>query len=252
MAKSKEIELGDGTLIPIIYEDRSVLAIDKPAGWMLAPESWDRTGRNLNLALISSIQGRDYWAQSRNLKFLRFVHRLDAETTGVLLLAKNMGALRALSELFENDRVEKVYLAAVDGIPGKPEWISQQALEPDPGMSGRMRVATGKWNAAAEGPQPKSAETHFRVLQTGSDKALVEARPLTGRTHQIRVHLAAAGCPVAGDPLYGRRPGRKPGRVEAIGLRAVRMEYVDPFTKRKVWIEAPAETFAREYGFRLG
>ena len=83
MASPKEIELPDGTVIPILYEDRAVFAIDKPGGWLLAPESWDRTSRNLHLALMSAIHAGDYWARSRQLKFLRFVHRLDADTSGV-------------------------------------------------------------------------------------------------------------------------------------------------------------------------
>jgi len=101
MAKPKAIELADGTSIPILYEDRSVLAIDKPAGWLLAPDFWDKTGRNLQLALQSSIQAGDFWARSRNLKFLRFVHRLDEDTTGVLLLVKSVGAVPAYSALFD-------------------------------------------------------------------------------------------------------------------------------------------------------
>ena len=82
MAKPDYIELGRDLCIPILYEDRSVLAIDKPAGWMLAPNTWDRTGRNLQLALESSVREGEYWARSRNLKFLRFLHRLDADTSG--------------------------------------------------------------------------------------------------------------------------------------------------------------------------
>src|SRR5512146_1142196 len=101
MANASEIELGDGTRIRILYEDRSVLAIDKPPGWMLAPSSWDRTGRNLQRALESGVAARDFWARSRNLRYLRFVHRLDAETSGVLLLAKSVGALKAYQQMFE-------------------------------------------------------------------------------------------------------------------------------------------------------
>src|ERR1700722_17317641 len=106
MAKPKIIELNDGEIvITILYEDRSVLGLDKPAGWMLAPDSWDQTGRNLHLALQSSLTARAFWASSRSLKFLRFVHRLDAETTGVTLFAKNPGVLRAYSRLFEDRHV---------------------------------------------------------------------------------------------------------------------------------------------------
>src|SRR5213593_2527572 len=102
MAKTSYIELGSGEQIPILYEDRSVLAIDKPRGWMLVPFSWQRTDRNLQAALSSSIAAKDFWARSRNIRFLRFVHRLDAETTGVLLFAKSPGATKSYSRLFES------------------------------------------------------------------------------------------------------------------------------------------------------
>src|ERR1700684_4559231 len=139
MAKPKNIELGKGEMIiPILYEDRSVLALDKPAGWMLAPDSWDETGRNLQLALHSSINPGDFLAGSRNLKFLRFIHRLDAETSGVTLFAKSSGVLRAYSELFEERRIEKYYLTVVHGVPKEAQWTCNFALAPDPAMKGRM------------------------------------------------------------------------------------------------------------------
>ena len=117
MAKPNQIELPTGERIPILYEDRSVLAIDKPAGWMLVPFSWQKTSRNLQAALTSSIGAGDFWARSRGLKYLRFVHRLDADTSGVLLLAKSPGAVNSLGALFEGRRMEKVYLAVVRGAP---------------------------------------------------------------------------------------------------------------------------------------
>jgi 23S rRNA-/tRNA-specific pseudouridylate synthase len=90
----------------------------------------------------------------------------------------------------------------------------------------------------------KSAETEFKVLQTSGKYTLVEARPLTGRTHQIRVHLAESGCPIVEDELYGRRERDLP-----MGLRAVRLAFVNPFTKQRVDIQAPRENFLREFGF---
>lgn len=241
MAKAWEIELGDGTCIPVLYEDRSVMAIDKPAGWMLAPDAWDETGRNLQLALASAVREGVFWARSRNLKYLRFVHRLDAEASGVLLLAKSPGALQAYSELFELRRVEKIYLAVVQGVPSAPEWVCHDKLAPDPRRKGRMKIdASG---------QSKEAETRFHLLQAARKYALVEARPLTGRTHQIRVHLAAAGHPVAGDTLYG--PDQKGSRRPKLALRAVSLAYRDPFQQQRVRIEAPFFEFARRHGFDL-
>ncbi len=99
MPKTNFIELEDCEPIPILYEDRSVIAIDKPPGWMLIPHSWQKTTRNLQAAIASSIAGRDFWARSRSLKFLRHVHRLDADTSGVLLFAKSFGAVQNYYDL---------------------------------------------------------------------------------------------------------------------------------------------------------
>ncbi|HKI71803.1 MAG TPA: RluA family pseudouridine synthase [Verrucomicrobiae bacterium] len=245
MARPKAIELPDGTIIPILYEDRAVIAIDKPAGWILAPESWDRTSRNLHLALISGVKGGDFWARSRNLKFLRFVHRLDADTSGVLLLVKNPGAARAYSRLFATRRVEKIYLAVVQGLPKQQDWVCRLKLAPRRDEAGRMK---------ADRRRGKEAETLFRVLQTNRDSTLVEARPLTGRTHQIRVHLAESGHPVLGDVLYGpvsdnRQPATGNRPLASLALRAVSLAYHDPFHKRTLRIDAPAAEFCQRFGF---
>lgn len=255
MAKTDSIELtrsGEIERIPILYEDRSVLAIDKPPGWMLVPAHWRRTERNLQAAIESSIAGRDFWSRSRNLKFLRYVHRLDAETSGVLLLAKSPGAVDAYGDLFESRKVEKVYLAVVHGEPRQSEWVCTLKLSATDSASGRVKV---------DSRRGREAETCFRVLQARDDPALgqlalVEARPLTGRTHQIRVHLAQSGHPVMGDRLYGR--GQKAGSLLPgltrfpLGLRAACLSYVDPFQKRRVRIEAPMKEFAEAFGFGVG
>src|SRR5579864_2302812 len=111
MARPNSIELPDCKPMPILYEDRAALAIDKPRGWMLVPHTWQRTARNLQAAITSSITGGDFWARSRGLKFLRYVHRLDADTSGVLLFAKSIGAVDSLGDMFESRRMEKMYLA---------------------------------------------------------------------------------------------------------------------------------------------
>lgn len=237
MAKPSFIELPGTEPIPILYEDRAVLAIDKSRGWMLVPFSWQRTGRNLQAAITSSIAARDFWASSRGLKFLRFVHRLDAETSGILLFAKSQGALDAYSELFEQRRMEKTYLAVVAGAPPQPEWTCHLKLTPDSNRPGRMRV---------DARHGKEAETRFRVLQRSGGKSLLEARPRTGRTHQIRVHLLESGYPVVGDAFYGRASDGF-----ELGLRAVRLAFTDPFTRRRVEIRAPTEGFCREYEFDI-
>lgn len=237
VAKPNFIDLPGVAPISILYEDRSVLAIDKPRGWMLVPHSWQKTNWNLQAAIVSSISAGDFWARSRNLKFLKFVHRLDAETTGILLFAKSQGAVDSISDLFETRKMEKTYLAVVAGSQPQDEWTCRLKLGPAPGQIGRMTV---------DEQMGKEAETYFRVLQRRERLALVEARPLTGRTHQIRIHLAESGCPCVGDDTYGRgRDGFK------LGLRAARLAYPDPFTRRRVEIRAPCEEFCREYGFDI-
>jgi 23S rRNA pseudouridine1911/1915/1917 synthase len=234
------VELGDGTRIAVLYEDRSVLALDKPPGWMLVPYSWQKTSLNLQAALISSIAAGQFWARSRGIKFLRHIHRLDAGTTGVLLFAKSRGALDTFGDLFESRRMEKVYLGVVRGEPKQPAWVCKLKLAPDPRRIGRHCV---------DARHGKESETHFKRIECRGGCSLIEARPVTGRTHQIRVHLAEAGLPIVGDELYGPVPPGKRGGGESIALRAVSLAYTDPFTRRHVSIQAPTAAFLAQHGF---
>jgi 23S rRNA pseudouridine1911/1915/1917 synthase len=235
MAKPNSIELPDCKPIPILHEDRTVIAIDKPRDWMLLPVSWQNTGHNLQAAINSSIAARDFWARSRGLKFLRYVHRLDGDTSGVLLFAKSVGALEAYSEMFESRRMEKNYLAVTAVEPRETEWTCRLALTPDPQRIGRIIV---------DEHAGKASETYFRVLEKIPGLVLIECNPVTGRTHQIRVHLAESGCPIVSDELYGRQTGKL-----EFGLRAVWLAYNDPFTKKRVEIHAPVKYFLKDYGF---
>lgn len=246
MKKPDSIELPDDTVIPILYEDRSVLAIDKPAFWMLIPYSWQRTDRNLQAALVSSLAANHFWARSRGITFLRYLHRLDAETTGILLFAKSRGALDAYGDLFESRRMNKTYLAVVRGIPKEAEWTCCLKLGPDRAHVGRMKV---------EARDGKDAETRFRVVESrggngAQPRSLLEAHPLTGRTHQIRVHCAQSGHPILGDQLYGAATPTPPSEYP-MALRAVSLSYADPFTRRRVCIEAPREQFLAAYRFKV-
>jgi 23S rRNA-/tRNA-specific pseudouridylate synthase len=143
--------------------------------------------------------------------------------------------------------MEKRYLAVVHGMPKRTEWTCREPIGPDPHQIGRMKL---------DPRHGKEAETHFKVLQTGAGTSLLEARPVTGRTHQIRVHLLAAGHPVVGDELYGPEAkaasaGKKPPGAMRLGLRSVFLGYTDPFSRRRVQIKAPAEELLRAFGFEM-
>jgi 23S rRNA-/tRNA-specific pseudouridylate synthase len=128
--------------------------------------------------------------------------------------------------------MEKVYLAVTERAPNETAWTCRLSLAPDPKQIGRI--------IADERGKP--AETEFRVVTSARGRHLIEARPYTGRQHQIRVHLAQSGCPIGGDDLYGGGKGD-------LALRAVGLAYRDPFTRRFVAIRAPTEEFMAAHGF---
>ncbi len=234
MAKTDHVELPGGIQVPILYEDRGVIALDKPAGWMLGPEDEEHARRNLHLALMAGIEEGAWWARCRNLRFIRFVHRLDAPTTGILLMVKSQGAIRPYTELFASREVEKTYLAVTEGVPTEERWRCQLPLGPVPEEPGKHRV---------DKLEGKEADTGFVRLETRGNRALVEAHPHTGRTHQIRLHLRAAACPVVGDYLYGDPD------PAGMALRAVALRYRDPFSGKPVRIRANDLEFRRRFGF---
>ncbi len=212
-----------------------MLVLDKPAGWIVAPDDWYNTRRNLTLAIRSSLENGDWWAKSRSLRFLRIIHRLDAESSGLLLCVKNPGAVDAYGALFETREVNKVYWAVVEGALPGTEWVRRDSFSPVPNRTGVFRIIS------SEG---RDAETWFRLLAQEGGLSLIEARPSTGRTHQIRLHLLASGLPVIGDELYGRE------HPEGLALRGMELAYSDPFTKERIIIRARPGNFVGRYGIR--
>lgn len=237
------IEIPEAKLvIPILFENRSIIAIDKPAGWLLAPSHWKNTSRNLQRTLELSILARDFWARSRNLKYIRFLHRLDAETSGVLLLVKNPGAIPAYNKLFAKGLIEKYYAAVVHGVPQWKTFPCRLSISQSPDNPTKMRINK---------KHGKFAETIFTVVATRADKTLLIAQPLTGRTHQIRVHLTALGLPILGDKLYGEKDTSSQKQNHTIALRACRVRFKDPFENKLLDIQAPMQDFLSKYGFEL-
>ncbi len=170
-------------LPPVIYEDDFMLAFDKPSGLLVAPDRWDKKRVNL-MALVHDQLGH----QVAN------VHRLDADTSGILLCAKTKPALDYLSGQFQSKTVEKKYLALVVGSPVEDNFVVDRPIREDEHQPGRMRVVP---------KAGKASVTEFRVLERFGRFSWLECRPLTGRTHQLRVHLAASKFPILNDPFYG-------------------------------------------------
>ncbi|MGB0579008.1 MAG: RluA family pseudouridine synthase [Limisphaerales bacterium] len=237
MPRNPEIRL-PGLRIPILFEDRAILAIDKPVGWQLAPEFARRISQNLHALLMGSVVAGDQWARSRNIRFVRYVHRLDAPTSGVLLLARNKGAVAPLSQCFSHGATRKIYLAAVKGKPERETWTSRLALLPLDKKSGKVRPHKR---------DGKAAETQFQLIAHENGQSLIACEPVSGRTHQIRVHLAEAGYPILGDPLYHRNKHIQ--HDDLLGLRAVSLSLTHPFTKKRIQIDAPWDRFAKTFGF---
>lgn len=239
-------------LPPILFEDDTMIAFDKPSGLLIAPDRWDKQRENL-MGLVHARYGHG----------VANVHRLDADTSGLLLCAKTKPALDFLSGQFQSKTVAKKYTALVVVLPIEqamkvikpvrdeagmlPESFAVDlALGEDERQPGRMRVFKGRGG--------KACVTEFRVLERFGRFALLDCLPLTGRTHQIRVHLAAAGAPILNDPFYGD-PGiklllselkhRYKGRDEEkpllgrLALHASELTLKHPVTREPVTLQAP-------------
>ncbi len=211
----------------VLYRDGLMLVIDKPAGLPVHANPGARKGEG-----GPSLE--DYFHQ------LRFglprdpalAHRLDRDTTGCLVLGRHPKALRKLHKLFFEGRIDKTYWAICRGVPDKLSGTIDAALKKGTERAGwKMRVA-------ADGDESAMASvTTYRTLKTKEGLSFIEAKPKTGRTHQIRVHLASIGAPILGDPLYGDLS--KDERAGPVMLHARRI--VVPISKNKdpVTVEAP-------------
>ncbi|MRR54282.1 MAG: RluA family pseudouridine synthase [Deltaproteobacteria bacterium] len=167
----------------ILYEDDEVVGICKPAGF-----NSQRTPYQLKGTVEYAIGV--YLKCAAHGDPVRIIHRLDRGTSGVMLFPKNRAAAARLSRLLKEGRVEKRYLALVGGSPPAGEWLVDQPI---------AKVGSARYGVARPG---KEAQTGFRLVAQGEGAALLEARPLTGRTHQIRVHLEHCGLPIVGDSTY--------------------------------------------------
>jgi 23S rRNA pseudouridine1911/1915/1917 synthase len=204
----------------VVYEDSDLAIIDKPFGIVTHPGAGNRGGTLASGLLhrwptIRGVGQEDRWG---------IVHRLDRDTSGLLIIALTGDSYEALSTAIRRREVTREYLGLVNGVPGSPSGTIDAPINRDPRRPTRMRID-------ADG---RSAVTHYRVEQQWAKQALLRVTLETGRTHQIRVHLASIGLPVAGDRVYGSAPF-----THRLFLHATRLAFSHPRTGRDMEAESP-------------
>ncbi|SFH78422.1 RluA family pseudouridine synthase [Modicisalibacter xianhensis] len=207
----------------VLVEGPGWLVINKPSGLAV------HGGSGVKIGLIEALR-----QVREDLDFLELVHRLDRDTSGCLLLAKSRQALLTLNNALKQRQMDKQYLALVQGRwPARRDYVSARLDRFEAG-NGERRVRVD--------PQGKVSRTRFAVRETFSHATLIEAEPITGRTHQIRVHAAHAGYPLLGDDKYGTREGQRLAArfgLERLFLHAVALTFPEPDSGRPVHVKAP-------------
>ncbi len=202
--------------LQIVHEDSRLIVVDKPAGQLVIPGRGKAQGEPLVDLIASHIGGKAF-----------VVHRIDRETSGLVVFAKDAAIHKALNDLWEKKKVRKVYLGRVKGPLDQPEGLLDYPLKTF--GSGRMGVSPGG----------KPSQTRFKTLQLQGGEALLEIEPLTGRRHQIRVHLYHIGHPILGDPLYGQE--RPVGGYPRLMLHSYQLELPLDDGPLKLSAEPPAD-----------
>ncbi len=217
--------------LEVLYEDSDIIVVNKQAGMVVHPGAGHWEGTLVN-ALLHRV--RDLAGVGGELR-PGLVHRLDKNTSGCLVVAKNDRSLAALQAAFKSRRLTKTYLAIVHGAPPVRSTLST--------LFGRHPAHRKRFTGRIKSGKP--AETAFEVRERFEGAALLEVQLKTGRTHQIRVHLAEAGHPILGDELYGRRQGRTPGvtsvqrELGRQALHAWKLEFAHPRSAEPLRFEAP-------------
>ncbi|HEX4662376.1 MAG TPA: RluA family pseudouridine synthase [Candidatus Saccharimonadales bacterium] len=212
-----------GQTLPIIYEDDDVVVVNKPAGILTHAKGV----KSDEFSVAEFMRSRTTDGADGNRPGI--VHRLDRDTSGVIICAKTPDAKHFLQKQFQDRKAKKTYLALVRHIPKEPSAIIKLPIERNPKRPQTFRVGAGG----------KYAETAYEVIETYPDAALVQLKPLTGRTHQLRVHLAYVGCPIVGDKLYGTDDF---GQTRLM-LHAQSLEITVPSRERKTFTAEPPTEF---------
>ena len=214
--------------VRVVYEDDDLLVVDKPAGLVVHPAPGHATGTLVNALLGRA--GAEAFGGIAGVRRPGIVHRLDRDTSGLLMVARTDSAQASLMAQLKARRVKKTYLALVHGSVAAAAGRIEAPIGRDPKHRIRMAVV----------PDGRAATTGYRVRERFVGWTLLELDLVTGRTHQIRVHLDAIGHPVAGDPLYGTGTSRRgPDGLERLFLHSWRLELTSPSSGRLVRAEAP-------------
>lgn len=211
--------------LDILFENDDVIVINKPAGLVVHPSAGHADGTLVNAALAIAPEMEGIAGEGRP----GVVHRLDKDTSGIILMAKNDTSMQWLQDQFKQRSIEKTYIALVDRHPPTPEGRIEASIARDPDHRQRMAVV-----ADAKG---REAISLYKTVTRYTNYTLLEVHPLTGRTHQIRVHLAYIGCPVAGDTTYGYKHSSIP--VDRHFLHAARLRILLPREKAPREFSAP-------------
>lgn len=217
----------------LIHEDDEILVIDKPAGLLTIATERERERTAYRLLW-------DYLAGQRPPRRPFIVHRLDRETSGLLVIAKSLAAKRHLQSQFEARAVERIYMALVEGRVRADHGVLESWIAQD----GALRVRTTNGSGRKARGVARLAITQYRVLARRADATLLELRLGTGRRQQIRVQLADLGHPIVGDRVHGSRSDR----LHRLGLHATRLAFVHPATSHPVYFESPPPITFRRVG----
>ena len=220
--------------LQIIYEDQDLVVIDKPQGMVVHPAAgnWDGTLVNALMFHIQDLSGINGEIRPG------IVHRLDKDTSGLLVVAKNDNSHRSLAEQIKNHTVTREYMALVHGHINENQGKVEAPVGRNPRDRKKMAVVSGG----------RAAITWYRVVQRMEGYTLVRCRLETGRTHQIRVHMAFIGHPVVGDPLYG--PRKNAWNLDKQVLHAVHLAFEHPTTGQVLEFESPLPSYFDELGVR--
>ena len=214
----------------IVYEDENILVVNKPYGIIVHPKNATDTQPSLTDWVASNYPelknvGEPFDASGAPFPRYGIAHRLDKDTSGLIVIAKSQDFFEYLKKLFQTHGIQKHYYALVHGKPKESSGIINAPL-------GRIGMKRTTQIESKKMIDSKESVTEYKVLKEFTGFTLLEVSPLTGRTHQIRVHLKSIGCPVAGDPVYTPRGWQKPEGLDRLFLHAYKLEFPAPDGKR--------------------